>query len=164
LKLVEEDAYESYERWINWADLVVAATDDPLLNDKICSYAKSVGKDFNRADGVGSFLIPSVIDKGNFIIAISTFGRSPAVSRALKEELESAIDVNWSLMVELQEEIRKEIKSRVLDQRLREKALRLIIKDKEILRMLGIDYTKAKNLAIEKIEKEMNGLQKREVA
>ncbi|MCQ5375415.1 MAG: bifunctional precorrin-2 dehydrogenase/sirohydrochlorin ferrochelatase [Methanomassiliicoccales archaeon] len=153
LRFVKEDIRSSLDRWIVWADYVIAATDDPTLNDTICTRAISMGKQFNRADGVGSFLIPSVIDRGNFVVAISTLGRSPAVSKALKEELEKLIDENWSLMVTLQEELRKEIRDKITDQKLRETVLRSIVQDKEILSMLGNDYQLAKRLALEKVNR-----------
>lgn len=153
LRFVREDVRASFEQWIAWADYVIAATDDFSLNDMICTCAISMGKQFNRADGVGSFLIPSVIDRGNFVVAISTLGRSPAVSKALKEELDRLIDENWSLMVTLQEELRKEIKDKISDQRLREAVLRSVVQDKEILAMLGNDYQLAKKRALEKVNR-----------
>ncbi|MDH7507785.1 MAG: bifunctional precorrin-2 dehydrogenase/sirohydrochlorin ferrochelatase [Methanomassiliicoccales archaeon] len=153
LEFVKEDIRTSFERWVAWADFVVAATDDFFLNDMICACAISMGKQFNRADGIGSFLIPSVIDRGNFVVAISTLGRSPAVSKVLKEEIDKLIDANWSLMVELQEELRKEIKEKIPDQRLREAFLRSVVQDKEILAMLGEDYQSAKRRALKKVDR-----------
>lgn len=68
------------------AFITVAATDDAALNEKIASLAPML---VNVADnpGLGNFILPSTIRRGELTIAISTSGASPAAARAIKQEL-----------------------------------------------------------------------------
>jgi siroheme synthase-like protein len=152
VRLVRSEAVEALEDWVDWADCVIAATDDSAVNERICAAARSRGKQYNCADGKGSFLIPSVIDRGNFIVAISTLGRSPAVSRRLKEELERMIPEEWASMVRLQEELREDAKRLLPDQPSREAFLRSVLEDGEVFEALKDDYDFAKRLALRKLE------------
>lgn len=152
VRLVRCDVTECLRDWIGWADYVVAATDSRDLNDQVCSAAASLGKQYNRADGLGSFLIPSVVDRGNFIVAISTLGRSPAVSRKLREQIDAALPTEWSSMVELQEELREEAKRRLPDQRSREAFLRSVLEDADVREALRSDPSAARELALRKLD------------
>ncbi|HZD43870.1 MAG TPA: bifunctional precorrin-2 dehydrogenase/sirohydrochlorin ferrochelatase, partial [Methanomicrobiales archaeon] len=70
------------------AYLVVAATDDPDLNDRIGRLCTSRGILFNNADGeTGDVLVPSVVRGDHYCISISTCGRSPAIARYLRISL-----------------------------------------------------------------------------
>ncbi|MBM4237473.1 MAG: bifunctional precorrin-2 dehydrogenase/sirohydrochlorin ferrochelatase [Euryarchaeota archaeon] len=151
IRTVRSDLNDSLDTWLEWADYVVAATDDPRLNERICSAAMARGRQYNRADGVGSFLLPSVVDRGNLTIAVSTHGRSPAVSKRLKEHLDLAVGEEWSSMVRLQEELREEVRASLPDRLSRESFLRSVVEDPEILETLTQDYEKAKRLAMRKL-------------
>ena len=98
---------EEQEGLIDGADFVIVATADRQLNDRLEARAKSAGRYCNRADGVSSFLIPSVVERRNFIVAVSTLGRSPAMSRFIKGAVEERMGPEMSSMIDLQEELRE---------------------------------------------------------
>jgi len=70
--------------------LVIGATDDEGLNRKIQFDAERQQKLCNIADRpqACNFILPSVINRGDLTIAISTAGKSPAFAKKLRRDLE----------------------------------------------------------------------------
>jgi siroheme synthase-like protein len=75
------------------ADLVVAATNNPELNDFIRASARSRRLLVNIADkpDLCDFYLGSIVQKGDLKIAISTNGKSPTIAKRLKEVLNEAL-------------------------------------------------------------------------
>jgi precorrin-2 dehydrogenase/sirohydrochlorin ferrochelatase len=94
--------------------LVFAATDDPDLNRSVASDAVDLGILCNMATEpeLGSFIVPSVFERGSLSIAISTSGLSPAVAKLLREKLEQEIGPEWDFFVQLLGKLRQHFKSR----------------------------------------------------
>jgi len=108
--LVETDfsgvSDEALLQLLTGAFLAVAATPDPALNGRIGALCRAQGILFNNARGErGDVLIPSVVRGGNFILSISTGGKSPAVTRYLREYLQSSLPC-LDRMIGLQERLR----------------------------------------------------------
>jgi precorrin-2 dehydrogenase/sirohydrochlorin ferrochelatase len=108
--LVEKDlsgvSDQALLQLLTGAFLAVAATPDPALNDRIGTLCRAQGILFNNARGErGDVLIPSVIRGGNFLLSISTGGKSPAVTRYLREYLQSSLPC-LDRMIGLQERLR----------------------------------------------------------
>ncbi|MGD0818648.1 MAG: bifunctional precorrin-2 dehydrogenase/sirohydrochlorin ferrochelatase [Methanomassiliicoccales archaeon] len=139
------------EGLIDEADFVIIATGDHELNDRLEARAKMSGKYCNRADGLGSFLIPSVVERRNFIVAISTLGRSPAMARFLKGSVEEKLGPEMSSMIELQEELRDKARSIIPDQAARERFLWDILGDESIWAALDTDPTQARLIALRRL-------------
>ncbi|MFQ5826028.1 MAG: bifunctional precorrin-2 dehydrogenase/sirohydrochlorin ferrochelatase [Dehalococcoidia bacterium] len=61
------------------AFLVIAATDDPGVNDKIVREARKRGILINVVDQPGEcdFIVPSTVHRGELVVAISTGGQKP---------------------------------------------------------------------------------------
>ncbi len=73
--------------------LVVTASDDAALNDRVAAEARGRGSLVNaahRADA-GDVLLPSVIHRDPIQVAICTDGASPVLGRLLRNHLESRI-------------------------------------------------------------------------
>lgn len=149
VKMVKEEINASYVKWTTWADLVVAATNDPDLNERIMDEANRQGKLGNRSDGLSTFLIPSLVERQNYKVAISTEGRSPAMSRYLRMEIERLLGPRYDLMVELQEEIRNKAKGLLASQKEREERLWEVLREQRIWDLLESDPSEAKRLAWE---------------
>lgn len=139
------------ERLIDESDFVIIATNDHELNNRLESRALKSGRFCNRADGVSSFLIPSLIEKRNFLVAISTLGRSPAMSRFLKDVIEESLGPSMSLMVDLQEDLRETVRTLIPDQAAREKFLWDVLGDEDIWEALGKDPVQARTMALKKV-------------
>lgn len=75
------------------AFLVVAATDDAQVNRDVAEGVRAARGLVNVVDDPGacSFLVPSVVRRGDLTIGISTGGGSPALAKRLRQRLEQTI-------------------------------------------------------------------------
>jgi len=78
---------------LDHADIVIAATGQPELNDYIRQSARDRKLLVNIADkpALCDFYLGSIVQKGNLKIAISTNGKSPTVAKRIKEVLNDGI-------------------------------------------------------------------------
>jgi len=140
------------------ANLVVCAASSKAANRAAAQEARERGLPLNVVDAPKecSFIVPSVVDRGSLVIAISTSGKSPALARKLREELEQEIGKEYSVFVDLLGAVRQKLlKSKmnnVKKERVFKELLRLPIpgwirdgEEKEIdgilRRLLGTGYT-----------------------
>ncbi|KLK87563.1 siroheme synthase [Methanoculleus sediminis] len=141
---------EALRGFLRGVFLAVAATPDPALNDRIGRLCAEAGVLFNNAAGEpGDVIIPSVVRGSRFLVAISTRGRSPAVSRYLRTRLEADY-ADLDKMIELQEEIRSMLRETEPVQAERSRILWNVLRDDEIRAALATDYGRARALAIER--------------
>jgi precorrin-2 dehydrogenase/sirohydrochlorin ferrochelatase len=72
------------------AFMVIVATDDSHVNGRIASQAKKRGLLVNVVDQPRdcNIIVPSVVRRGDLQIAISTAGKSPALAKKIREEME----------------------------------------------------------------------------
>ena len=92
--------------------LVIAATNDRKLNEKIYINAKKRYLLANIADTPEycDFYMGGIVNKGHIKIAISTNGKSPTTAKRLRQFFEEVIPEDISQMVENLNEYRKTIK------------------------------------------------------
>lgn len=93
--------------------LVIGATDNPELNRQIHSGAERLGMLCNIADRpeTCNFILPSIVNRGDLIIAISTSGTSPAFAKKLREHLEKEFGNEYAQFLKLMGAIRKKLLS-----------------------------------------------------
>lgn len=128
------------------AFLVVPATDDPDLNETIADRAAAQGALVNRVDEAGETVTPSVVSGEHVTVGISTGGRSPAVSKHLRQRVEDEIEA-VDPMVELQADLRQETD---LDGSARREFLWAVLEDEQIRDALArANYERARALAME---------------
>ena len=74
------------------AFIVMAATDDPELNRKVSKDAEKRGLLINAVDQPEdcNFIVPSLVRRGDLTIAVSTSGRSPALAKKIRKEIEAS--------------------------------------------------------------------------
>jgi len=135
---------------IGGAFLAVAATPDPGLNDRIGRVCAGSGVLFNNAAGEpGDVIIPSVVRGGRYLVAISTHGKSPAVSRYLRMRLQKEY-ADLDRMIDLQDEVRSMLRETEPVQAERSRILWSILEDDEVWEALAADYDRARAMAIER--------------
>ncbi len=120
-------------------NLVITTTNDRKLNQKIINAAKKKGIIVYSSDNPedSDFSNPAIIDFENMIqIAIFTGGRSPIMSKKIKEKSEKAlkkiITKEDIVQIKIQKMARKLSKEIIATQEQRKKCLRSIINDNEI--------------------------------
>jgi precorrin-2 dehydrogenase/sirohydrochlorin ferrochelatase len=94
--------------------LVIGATDNEDLNFKIHAEAQRRGMLCNIADrpDVCNFILPSIVNRGDLIIAISTSGKSPAFAKKLRKQLEGQFGGEYAEFLDLMGAIRKKLLSK----------------------------------------------------
>lgn len=121
---------------IKEAFLVIAATQDTTLNDRIGRYCAIRAVLFNNADGkAGDVTLPSQLRGAHYNIAISTSGESPGISRFLREHIGQAYP-NLDLMIEVQDQLRTTLKQKIPDQERRSRILHEVLDDENIWKAL----------------------------
>ena len=141
LQLVPIDlmvAPESIRSLTSNSDFVIAATNQPALNRRIAEEAKKKRTHISVVDNphLGDFTMPVISRVGEFHIAISTGGKSPAMSSLLRRRIEAIISEEDILMVRLQSNARKLAKAHIRNQQIRKRALCTIMEDTRIRRLL----------------------------
>ena len=93
--------------------LVIGATDKQELNFKIHAEAERRGLLCNIADRpkACNFILPSIVNRGDLIVAISTSGKSPAFAKRLRKHLEKEFGDEYAEFLNLMGAIRKKLLS-----------------------------------------------------
>ncbi len=88
--------------------LVIGATDDEDLNRRIHADAESRGILCNIADRpeICNFTLPAIVARGDFTMAISTAGKSPAFAKHIRKKLESEFGPEYGALLDLMGAVR----------------------------------------------------------
>lgn len=138
------------------AFIVIAATSSRQTNSIVETDAKDSPRLINVVDmpSMGNFIVPSIVKRGHLTIAISTEGRSPALSKAIRKELENIYGSGFSHYLKFVESIRKEAAKKIKERKNREKFLKSLASEDilEILRRDGV------TTAVKKVRKRLKDL------
>ena len=98
-------------------EVAVVATDDGAVNAEVAREGRMRRVWVNAVDDPLNcdFILPSVIRRGDVVVAVSTGGASPALARRLREELEAFLDEDYAPLTELLQEVRQELRSRAIE-------------------------------------------------
>lgn len=128
--------------WVGRFDpvLVVAATNREDVNEAIEAAARDHGALVNRADhsggrDAGSVVVPATVEDDPVTVAISTGGTSPALSKYLRERIETEID-GAGAMAELTADLRTELKTRDFSPSKRRDAVRAVVRSSPVWKAL----------------------------
>lgn len=141
IELVEGDAqadFGSFSSLISRADIVIAATDNPQLNTDIAKAAGDMGTLVCVVDmpSISDFYSPAVAQRGSIRVGVCTDGKSPLMSKLLRERIEVLITEEDVLQVELQSFAREIVKDQISVWERRREILYRIAQDQTIKRFL----------------------------
>ena len=110
---IEHIATDYNPLFIEDAALIIGATDDEKTNAAISSDARSLGIPVNIVDDPQKcdFILPSVVERGDLNIAVGTGGKSPALARHLREELEAKYGVEYEILLKILGGLRPQMKN-----------------------------------------------------
>jgi precorrin-2 dehydrogenase/sirohydrochlorin ferrochelatase len=110
-KKVEYLGVEFSDAFLEGAFFVFSATDDASLNRRVSRAAQQRGLLVNAVDQPAdcNFIVPSVLSRGDLLVAVSTSGKSPAFARKVRLELERHFGEEYGLFLNLMGSLRKEI-------------------------------------------------------
>ncbi len=122
-----------HEAW-----LVFAATNIRAVNAQVSQDAQDRHCFVNVADAPdeGSFLVPTVVRRGDLCLSISTGGNNPLLARKIAEELQAQYGPEYGLLVELLGQMRGYVKSRTFVPDQRRHALSQLVERESELRAL----------------------------
>ena len=111
------------------ACLVIGATDSRQTNSEIAEQARKQGILVNIVDSPEEcdFIVPATVERGDLLIGISTGGKSPALARNIREELEERYGEEYAEFLNLMGELREVLKKEMPDQQQRERIFQALI-------------------------------------
>jgi precorrin-2 dehydrogenase/sirohydrochlorin ferrochelatase len=99
------------QAFINNAFLVIGATDRDDVNAEISRDGREKGILVNIVDDPDKcdFVLPSLLKQGDLLIAISTGGKSPALAKKLREEMEQHFGTEYQTLLEVMGQLREKL-------------------------------------------------------
>jgi uroporphyrin-III C-methyltransferase/precorrin-2 dehydrogenase/sirohydrochlorin ferrochelatase len=138
--------------------LVIAATNDRSVNRQVSELARARNIPVNVVDDpeLCSFIMPAIMDRSPLMVAFSSGGASPVLTRLMRGRLETMIPQNYSLLAGFAEHFRELVKQRVTNPAKRrifwENVLEGVIAEK----VLSGDERSAETMLLKMLESEDN--------
>lgn len=97
---------------VEGANIVIASTDDQRVNEQIAADCRKRRIPINVVDvtPLCEFIVPAIIQSGSIQIAVSTGGKSPALGRTLKEDLQRLVGPEYAEVNDLLGTLREDAK------------------------------------------------------
>ena len=97
--------------------LVIAATDDLVVNKAVSRQAKIRNIPVNVVDNPAlcTFIFPAILDRSPLMVAFSTGGAAPVLSRMLRAKLETLIPHSYGKLAVFSAKFRQLIKTQITD-------------------------------------------------
>lgn len=131
------------------AFLVVAATSDEEVNRNISIESPCLVNVVDKPE-MANFIVPSIVDRNPLIIAISTSGASPALAKAIRRELETFYNKDFSKYLLFLRKIRNKAIVEIHNQKERERFLKYIGSTEIINVIRKKGFIKAKEIVLER--------------
>ncbi|QNU65258.1 bifunctional precorrin-2 dehydrogenase/sirohydrochlorin ferrochelatase [Ruminiclostridium herbifermentans] len=126
IKLIKREYSEGD---IDTAALIVAATSSPMVNERVYRDAVKSNIPVNVVDNPYkcTFFFPSVVNRGDLTIGISTSGKYPALAKKIRKVTEKYITEDYSEIVSLLADFRLWVSHSNLSKKEREKILAQVL-------------------------------------
>ncbi|QHS09854.1 siroheme synthase CysG [Sinimarinibacterium sp. NLF-5-8] len=84
-------------RQLSGCVLVIAATDDADLNQRVATAAQAAGIPVNVVDDAqrSTFITPAVVDRAPLLVAVSSSGTAPVLARRVRERIEALLPAQY---------------------------------------------------------------------
>jgi uroporphyrin-III C-methyltransferase/precorrin-2 dehydrogenase/sirohydrochlorin ferrochelatase len=94
--------------------VIISATDDSKVNEAVSKVAHELRIPVNVVDSpeLSSFIMPSIVDRSPVIIAVSSAGKAPVLTRIIRAKLETVIPSSYGILAEIAGEYRQKVKDR----------------------------------------------------
>ncbi|MGN5648239.1 NAD(P)-binding protein [Bacillus sp. Brlt_9] len=156
VKLVEEKKIRWYQREyeksdINGAFLVVAASSDAILNEKVAEDAAEnqlVNVITNPESGNVHF--PAAFHRGLLNIAVSTGGASPKLAKKIRDDIANKYDVAYESYLDFLYEVRIKVKELQIEKKQRNILLQ------EVLKSIYVQDEQKRELFLQELERRVH--------
>jgi precorrin-2 dehydrogenase/sirohydrochlorin ferrochelatase len=136
---------QNLEELIKGAFLVLVCTGDENLNNRILKEATKFDVLVNYRDE-GNVFMSSVVNKGGFLISVSTGGKGPAMAKYMKTKISSLIGDKEEKMLLIQSNLRRYLKKKVKEEHRRQEILNRVLNDPECWAVLDAPVEVAEKL------------------
>lgn len=111
------DRREVAEEDLDGAQLAIAATNDREVNEHVSQWGRGRGIPVNVVDqpALCTFYMPAIVDRSPVVVAISSSGTSPVLTRNLKELNEVMLPAGIDRLARLLGSMRGEVRQRIPD-------------------------------------------------
>lgn len=144
--------------WFDRVDpaLAVAATDESDVNEAVARAADQRDVLVNRADDsggrdAGSVVVPATVREDPVVVAVTTGGESPALSRYLREVVEADLSGAGELAT-LTGELREELQADGVPPHERREAMRAVVRSDAVWKALDSRSRNLRHIAVDEIE------------
>lgn len=152
-KILTEEEVTYAERGYRGGDLegvflVVACTDDREVNVAVSNEAQGKNILCNVVDkpDLCNFIVPSIVSRGDLMITISTAGKSPALAKRLRRELEERYGEEYEHLLKIMGAIRPKVLARNKPQSENEVVFNQIVNSELLDLIRAKDYARIDNL------------------
>jgi precorrin-2 dehydrogenase/sirohydrochlorin ferrochelatase len=142
--------------------LLIGATDDEALNLRLSKEANAANILCNIVDQPEkcNFIVPSVVERGDLIIAISTSGKSPALARKLRLELEKQFGEEYAVFLKLLGQLREVLKGQVKGQKRRQEILEKLVYSELLKEIKNKNWERVQKLLKEILGEQFTAVQR----
>jgi precorrin-2 dehydrogenase/sirohydrochlorin ferrochelatase len=117
--------------------LVVAATPSAEVNTLVARACRKRHTLVNVAvpPEESSFIVPSVVERGDLMIAISTSGASPALAKKIRQDIERTYGREYGIFLDKMSAIRNRVREEVPDEQKRHQIFQAIV-DSDVIELI----------------------------
>ena len=135
------------------AHLAFAATNNPVVNTRVCQACDWQGVLVNRVESpeASDFIVPSTLRRGGLTIAVSTAGASPHLARRIRQSLEERFGDEYAAWIDLLEKARRTVIDAIADPQRRSDLLKRLADDDALLETLRSEGADAAWAHLERI-------------
>jgi len=146
--LIQYAGQDFSESLLDGVFLVIAATSDASLNRLVSDKAQQKGLLVNAVDQPSecNFIVPSVLRRGDLVVAVSTSGKSPAFARKVREDLEKRFGDEFELFLTLMGNLRERILSQGLSQELNRELFEKLVASHILASIRDDDWERAASI------------------
>lgn len=114
---IEYVAERFHSSHLEGATLVIAATDETQTNEEISREAKTRNIPVNVVDNpvLCSFIMPAILDRSPIVVAFSSGGASPVLTRLLRGKMETLIPQGYGKLAAFSSKFREAVKAKILN-------------------------------------------------
>jgi uroporphyrin-III C-methyltransferase/precorrin-2 dehydrogenase/sirohydrochlorin ferrochelatase len=91
--------------------LVIAASNDPATNEAVSAAARALQIPVNVVDSpeLSTFIFPAIIERSPMLVAVSSAGAAPVLSRRVREQIEALLPARLGALARFMGERRREV-------------------------------------------------------
>ncbi len=133
---------------LDGACLVIAATDDAIVNEAVSTAAKAQNIPVNVVDApdLCTFTMGSIIDRSPVVIAVSSEGNAPVLARYIRTKIETMLPAGYGRIAAIAGEFREQVKAKFATTQLRRRFWEGVLQGPMVERVLAGQEQAAREL------------------